>query len=122
MSTVSDGCLSGHQTHVKALLECFRNELDQKTALGVSFATLLVNSGLVFVILLIVTDDIVAVWIALIEFVISCILGTLFVFHYNIVWVKHGFIILLLVQSELFLPAGVGRLRAQLNDCFSELI
>ena len=91
-------------------------------ALGVSLTTLLVNSCLVFVILLVVTDDIVAVWIALIEFVIGCILGTFLVFHHNIVRVKHGFIILLLVQSELFLPAGVGRLRAQLNDCFSELI
>ena len=87
-----------------------------------SLPALAVDCSLVFVILLIVTHDIVAIWICLVEVVVSSLLSTFLILTHDVVGIIHCLVFAFLVESELFLATGICLLRAHINYRLSELI
>ena len=70
----------------------------------------------------IVSDDIIAVSVVLVELIISCLGRTLLLFLHDIVWVKHGLMFSLCIQTELLLATRVCLGGREVNHGLRELI
>ena len=90
--------------------------------MGEGLPALAINIGLILVILFIVADNIVAVWIILIELVVASLLSTFLILSHDVIRIEHGFILAFWIKSELLFASSIGLLSTEFDHSFSELV
>ena len=98
-SKVSIFILIHGQKDFQALSQSVRDKLDKLVAGCKSFPALLVNTSLVLVVSLVVAHNIVAVW-PILKLVKRALLSAFVILWHDVIRVKHGVMICLLIQSE----------------------
>ena len=81
-----------------------------------------VDSSLVFVVALVVTNNVVAIRVLLVEHLVRFLLSAFFPFAHDVIWVKYGLMLAFLVESKLLFAALVCVRGAYLDNGLSELL
>ena len=90
--------------------------------MGEGLPALPINVRLILIILFIVANNIVAVWIILIELIVASLLSTLLIFPHDVIRIEHRFVLAFWIKSELLFASSIGLLSTELNHSFGELV
>ena len=77
---------------------------------------------MVFIVALVVTDNIIAILIIFVELIVSRLRSTLLIFLHDIVRIEHRLMLAFHVKAELLLTALICLLSRQLDDRLRELL